>query len=204
MSDSPGAAIQEKVKGSVGKGCCTKPLLPPSVSLSRLRTRAGSSFNIPHHAVSKATICKNTTHLSGHRCIILLRCRWFLVVGECAETEGVRCCWSSREIQIYFIWPPNQPNKQINEAERWCLHCRVLVCFCVCYISPCNRNPPAQTNTQTGEQTSRLDKSKRGLEELRSSASCHLSGVLCETQEWFTINENWPSSCITFLLELTC
>lgn len=33
MSDSPSAAIQQKVKGSVGKGSCTKPSLPPSASV---------------------------------------------------------------------------------------------------------------------------------------------------------------------------
>lgn len=38
MSESLGAAIQQKVKRSVGKGWRTKPSLPPSVSLSHSHT----------------------------------------------------------------------------------------------------------------------------------------------------------------------
>lgn len=51
MSDSAGATIQQKVKRSVGKGWCTKPRLPPSVSLSQLRTQARApppSTTTPH------------------------------------------------------------------------------------------------------------------------------------------------------------
>lgn len=45
MSESPGAAIQQKVKRSVGKGWCTKPSLPPSVSLSHSHTLGRTSIS---------------------------------------------------------------------------------------------------------------------------------------------------------------
>lgn len=47
MSESPGVAIQQKVKGSVGKGWCTKPSLPLSVALSRLHTRSWEPLQHP-------------------------------------------------------------------------------------------------------------------------------------------------------------
>lgn len=72
MSDSPGAAIQEKVKRSVGKGWCIKPS-PPRLSLClscirRLRIPSAS----PHDIFFKGPICKNTTSLYLH--LISLDC----------------------------------------------------------------------------------------------------------------------------------
>lgn len=58
-----GVAIQQKVKGSVGKGSCTKPSLPLSVcrpvSVAYAKPRAPSAS--PHPATHEAPSCKNTT-----------------------------------------------------------------------------------------------------------------------------------------------